>query len=66
MSSPLSALCTANEVASAMEAGPEGRILCECKRIGLEQVVGGRGVPETCSINGAFLAKAGYRSDDLE
>ena len=41
-------------------------MLCECKRIGLEQVVDGGGVLKTCSIDGALWAKAGYRPDDLE
>ena len=49
-----------------IEAGPEAEILCECKRIGRKQLVGGRGVLETCSIDGALLAKAAYRPDDLE
>ena len=44
----------------------QGEILCECKRIGREQLVGGRGVLETCSIDGTRLAKAAYRPDDLE
>ena len=64
--SPLSALCTANEVAVVIEAGPEAESFVNANGSDWKQLVGGRGVLETCSIDGALLAKAAYRPDDLE
>ena len=47
---PLSALCAANEVAVAIEAGPTGEIPFEFGGIGAEQVGGGYGVLRVVEI----------------
>jgi len=45
---------------------PRGGILCECKRIELEQAVGGRDEREVVAIDRKLLAEADYGPVDFK
>ena len=55
--SPLSSLSTGGEVTGVTVACPGAEIRCECKRLGQEQVVGGRDVRGVVAIDGGLLAR---------
>ena len=59
--SPLSALCAANDVAVAIEAGLRGEIPFEFRGIGAEQVGDGRGVPRVVELSRNFPHRARAR-----
>ena len=56
------ALCPANEVAVAMEAGPEAESFVNANGSDWSKSSAAV-VLETCSIDGALLVKTGYRLD---